>query len=267
MEEEYMAMDDRTRADSALQPLSKLSGYSVGPDDPDVRGWNVVGSDGEKIGKVDDLLVDTNRMKVAALEVDIKGGGDHVHVPVEQVDVDRSNKQIRIAGYAPGSTAASGTAYTDRSHTDRSDTDRSGGQANYEAYGSARRTEGDRNVVTRSEEELQVGKRGVQEGEVVVGKHVETERVQKPVNLRREEAYIERRPVEGGHSGEIEMHGDEIRVPLSREEAVVEKRPVVKEELVVGKKTVEEQQNVEAEVRREEFDVDERNTTGRKRRT
>jgi uncharacterized protein (TIGR02271 family) len=263
-----MAMDDRTRTGSGLQRLSELSGYSVGPDDPDVRGWNVVGNDGEKIGKVDDLLVDTNRMKVAALEVDMKGGGDHVHVPVERVDVDRSRKEIRMSGYATGSTVGTDTTYTDRSRTDRSYTDPSGRQANYEAYGSGHRAEGDRNVVTRSEEELQVGKRGVQEGEVVVGKHVETERVQKPVNLRREEAYIERRPVEGDRSGDIEMHGDEIRVPLTREEAVVEKRPVVKEELVVGKKTVEEQQNVEAEVRREEFDVDERNTTtGRKRRS
>jgi uncharacterized protein (TIGR02271 family) len=258
-----MAMDDRTRTGSGLKRLSELSGYNVGPDDPDVRGWNVVGSDGEKLGKVDDLLVDTERMKVAALEVDMKAGGDHVHVPVERVDVDRSRKEIRMSGYAAGSTVATDTAYAERSYADRS-----GRQANYEAYGSGHRAEGDRNVVTRSEEELQVGKRGVQEGEVVVGKHVETERVQKPVNLRREEAYIERRPVEGDRSGEIEMHGDEVRVPLTREEAVVEKRPVVKEELVVGKKTVEEQQNVEAEVRREEFDVDERNTTtGRKRRS
>jgi uncharacterized protein (TIGR02271 family) len=260
-----MAMDDRTRTGSGLKRLSELSGYNVGPDDPDVRGWNVVGSDGEKLGKVDDLLVDTERMKVAALEVDMKGGGDHVHVPVERVDVDRSRKEIRMEGYATGSTTATGAAYADTGYTDRPTA-----RADYSegAYGSGHRAEGDRNVVTRSEEELQVGKRGVQEGEVVVGKHVETERVQKPVNLRREEAYIERRPVEGGRSGDIEMHGDEIRVPLTREEAVVEKRPVVKEELVVGKKTVEEQQNVEAEVRREEFDVDERNTTtGRKRRS
>ena len=41
------------------------------------------------------------------------------------------------------------------------------------------------------------------------------------------------------------------------EEVVVEKRPVVKEELIVGKRIVEERDTVHAEVRREEFDIDE----------
>ena len=49
---------------------------------------------------------------------------------------------------------------------------------------------------------------------------------------------------------------DEVRIPLTEEELVVEKRPVVKEELVVGKRVVEDRDVVEAEVRREEFDID-----------
>jgi hypothetical protein len=68
----------RRRVENALQRLSKSSEYEVAPNEADVRGWTVVGRDGEKIGKVDDLLVDPARMKVAQLDVDIKGRGvDH----------------------------------------------------------------------------------------------------------------------------------------------------------------------------------------------
>ena len=45
-------------------------------------------------------------------------------------------------------------------------------------------------------------------------------------------------------------------MPLMEEEVVVEKRPVVKEELVIGRRVVEERDTVEAEVRREKFDID-----------
>ena len=53
-----------------------------------------------------------------------------------------------------------------------------------------------------------------------------------------------------------EIGDQEIRVPVTEEEIVVEKRPVVKEEIVVTKRAVEETQNVEADVRRERVDVD-----------
>jgi len=82
---------------------------------------------------------------------------------------------------------------------------------------------------------------------------------------------IERRPVEASTPADASTIGEaEVRVPLMEEEVIVEKRPVVKEELVIGKRVVEEQQVVEAEVRREQFDVDnpiERDSRERSSRT
>ena len=204
--------------DRGLQRLSKSSDYAVAPNEADVRGWTVVGRDGERIGEVDDLLIDPARMKVAQLDVDIKGG-DHISVPADEVQ-----------GYAPGTYQAATAADRVSSRTDER--------------------------LTRTEEELRVGTRAVEAGEVVVGKHVETERQQVPVNLKREEIVIERRPV-NREAGATDIREDQIRVPLMEEEAVVDKRAVVKEELVIGKRVVEEQQTVDAEVRREEFDIDE----------
>lgn len=45
------------------------SGYKVAEGDPDVRGWDVMDRDGGRIGEVDDLLVDTEALKVRYLEV------------------------------------------------------------------------------------------------------------------------------------------------------------------------------------------------------
>lgn len=45
------------------------SGYRVAEGDPDVRGWDVMDRDGRRIGEVDDLLIDTEALKVRYLEV------------------------------------------------------------------------------------------------------------------------------------------------------------------------------------------------------
>jgi uncharacterized protein (TIGR02271 family) len=221
-----------------LQRLSKTSDYKVAPDETDVRGWSVVGSDGTRIGEVDDLLVDPARMKVAQFDVDIKGG-DHIHVPAEDVHIDRVRREVRIANYVPGAYRAAAVA--DRELT------------------------GAESRLTRTEEELRVGKRAVEAGEVVVGKHVETEHKQVPVNVKREEVVIERRPV-NRETEATDIREDEIRVPLTEEEVVVDKRAVVKEELVIGKRVVEDQKAVDVDVRREEFDIDETTVKNRKRR-
>ena len=155
-------------APHGLQRLSKTSDYQVAPHESDVRGWTVVSKDGEKIGKVDDLLIDPGRMKVAKFEVDVKGG-DQFYVPAAEVRIDSTRREVCLDRYAPGvyqTTASAGRT---------------------ETYADER--------LTRTEEELRVGKHAVEAGEVVVAKHVETEHKQVPVNVRREEIAIERRPV------------------------------------------------------------------------
>ena len=54
---------------SPVTPLRTLHNYRIAEGDPDVRGWEVLGADGGKIGEVDDLLVDTQALKARYLEV------------------------------------------------------------------------------------------------------------------------------------------------------------------------------------------------------
>ena len=110
-----------------------------------------------------------------------------------------------------------------------------------------------------SEEQLAVGKRQVQAGEVSVRKSVETERVQETVGLTREEVTIERHPIsaDSASAADIGDIGEQtIRVPLMAEEAVVDKRVVPVEEVVLRKNAVTENQTIEDSVRRERLVTD-----------
>lgn len=224
--------------------LSDAHGYKVEPGDPDPRGWTVSNTNGERIGVVEDLLVDTERMKVRYFEIRLDSGaragaqrGSHALLEATAADVSHGDRVIvrdmSVLQFADMSTTGAGSRNTREDAQTR---------------------------VTRSEEELRVGKREVVAGEARVTKHVETEHVRQPVTTRREEVVIERRPVEAMTGRDATIGEDEIRIPLHAEEVVVEKRPVVKEEVVIGKRVVEERDTVEADVRRERLDVDEGTT-------
>ena len=76
------------------------------------------------------------------------------------------------------------------------------------------------------------------------------------VPKRREEVSVERVPVEGREAAEAEIGEDEIVVPVTEEEVVVEKRPEVKEEIRLRKDVVQEEEVVEEGVRREEVEIE-----------
>jgi len=107
--------------------------------------------------------------------------------------------------------------------------------------------------IVLSEEQLSVGKRQVQAGEVNLRTTVESQRVQENVQLAHDEVSIERRPLSADsmNAGDLTIGEETIRVPLTREEAVVDKRVVPVEEVVVRTNTVTENQTVEDTVRKE----------------
>src|SRR5215204_4772850 len=121
--------------------------------------------------------------------------------------------------------------------------------------------------LTLAEEQLAVGKRTVQEGEVALRKHVDTRHVEEQVELVREEVTVERRPLSADAANvELSDIGEaEIRVPVMREEAVVEKRTVPIEEVVVRKEARTDTETVRADLRKETLDVDENVDTTRAR--
>jgi uncharacterized protein (TIGR02271 family) len=114
--------------------------------------------------------------------------------------------------------------------------------------------EGDREMI-RSEEELHVGKENVESGRVRLRKWVETDNVERDVDLRRETAEVHRepidRPVTGAAIGE-----DEIEVTLHEERPVVEKEVVARERISLDKDVEVDHETVDGDVRRERVEVD-----------
>jgi uncharacterized protein (TIGR02271 family) len=120
----------------------------------------------------------------------------------------------------------------------------------------------DETRIQRSEEELRVGTRKSEAKAVRVRKRIVTERQRIDVPKTREEVTVERVPVEARDAVGLgaEIGEDEIVVPVTEEEIVVEKRPVVKEEIRIRKDVVHEEEVIEADVRKEEIDIDDQTT-------
>jgi uncharacterized protein (TIGR02271 family) len=115
-------------------------------------------------------------------------------------------------------------------------------------------------AMTRSEEELAVGKTSRETGRARLRKYVVTEQVQTTVPVQREEVRIEREPITDANVDRAmdgpEISEEEHEVVLHEEQAVVEKRTVPKERVRLDKQTVTEQEQVADEVRKEKIEVE-----------
>lgn len=96
-----------------LVPLNE-STLTVADPGADVRGRDVLDASGEKVGHVDDLLIDSGEQKVRFLRVEHGGflgiGADHFLVPVEavarvtddEVHLERDSSRLQdVPGYDP----------------------------------------------------------------------------------------------------------------------------------------------------------------------
>ncbi|WP_287129443.1 YsnF/AvaK domain-containing protein [Candidatus Cyanaurora vandensis] len=118
-------------------------------------------------------------------------------------------------------------------------------------------TTDDRERIQLRQEELNVRLERVESGEVRIRKEVITENKTIEVPVTHEELVIERHPVNRVESTTADFNNaEEIRIPLSEDQIRVEKRAVVTEEVMVGKREVQEQETVQDTVRREEIRIE-----------
>jgi uncharacterized protein (TIGR02271 family) len=117
--------------------------------------------------------------------------------------------------------------------------------------------QGEQKVQLR-EEQLQATKERVQAGEVGIRKEVVEEQKTLNVPVSREEVYIERNPVNQPVPADTPIgdQGETYRVPVSEERVDVQKQPYVREEIGIGKRVVQDTQQVSDTVRREEAHID-----------
>ncbi|GEC98522.1 photosystem reaction center subunit H [Kocuria varians] len=256
------------------------------------------GSDGDKIGKVEQVFLDDNSGEPTFLTVNtglfgakenfvpVKGAsqdGDRVVLPytkdvvkdAPKVDADQhlspaEEEELyryyelnyeggRTAGTdrdrnaaAAGTAGAAGTAATGRDRDVAADRERTA------ADQDRRVAAGEDASVVRHEERLNVGTEEREAGHARLRKYVVTDHETVDVPVEREEVTVERTPLNGtearvdnGVIGE-----EEVDVTLHEERPVVEKEAVAVEEVGLNKQTVQETQRVEADVQKEQVDVE-----------
>ena len=116
--------------------------------------------------------------------------------------------------------------------------------------------------MTRSEEELEVGKVRREAGRVRLRKYVVTENVATTVPVEREEVRVEREPITSAADVDEATAGPEIseqehEVVLHEEEPVVSKRTVPKERVRLEKETVTSDEPISADLRKAQIEAEE----------
>ena len=115
-------------------------------------------------------------------------------------------------------------------------------------------------AMTRSEERLNVGTRSEEVGRARLRKYVVTENVTQTVPVSHEEVRVEREPITDANIGNA-MDGpaiseEEHEVTLRAERAVAETEAVPVERVRLDKETVTDQEQVSADLRKEQVEVE-----------
>jgi uncharacterized protein (TIGR02271 family) len=230
----------------------------------EMRGAPVYDDNGEKIGKVDEIFYDqqtrvpewigigtgffgTKRVLVPVEGAQVSDDGLMVGYTKDQIKDSPDIDEDEISEQCEAELAAHyGVGYSER----RSQT----GLPEGGKQPRGKRSKQEKSV-TRSEEELEVGKRPVEAGSARLRKWVETEPVSLDVELRREVARVTREQIDEP-AGEHDFQEEEVEVPLHAEKPVVQKQAVAKERVGIQKDVQTEKKTVKDELKKERVEVE-----------
>jgi uncharacterized protein (TIGR02271 family) len=244
----------------------------------DWRGREIVDADGDKVGTLEELFrdEDTEQPEWAAVRtgmfgkklsfIPIQGAepmGEDVRVPFSKAQIKDAPKIDDSDGQLSQEEEAELYAHYGMSYSERrsdSGLPEGGAPDNGNAVGHDVSGPNTDDAMTRSEEELRVGKADREVGRARLRKYVVTEEVQQTVPVRREEVRVERKPITDGNVDQAldgpEISEEEHEVVLHEEEPVVEKRTVPKERVRMEKESATDEAQVSESVRKEQIETD-----------
>jgi len=254
------------------------------------RGQDVVGPDGSKIGTLDHIYLDrqTGEPTFGAVKTGLfgtnvnlvplegaTGGSGSVQLPFDKqkikdapnIDADaelsEAEEQRLYEYYGVGYQSFEGEDRTRDYYTEDQNREY---ESRYAAGTTDRGVVGDDvsgtetdNAMTRSEEELRVGKTSRETGRARLRKYIVSENVQTTVPVQREEVRVEREPITDANVSAATdgpaLSEEEHEVTLHAEQPVVQKdvRPV--ERVRLDKDTVTEEVQVNETVRKEQIEM------------
>ena len=245
----------------------------------DVQQWQgqtLTDNDGDKIGEIVDIYLDRQSGEPEWLAVktglfgsnlsfvpirEASGSGDGVKVPYEKSLVKDAPNVQADGELSPEEEQRLYQHYSlefgDFDYDKDYDADRTEERGTVGHDTSGPTTD---EAMTRSEEELRVGKTSRETGRARLKKFIVTENVETTVPVQREEVRVEREPITDANAGNA-MDGpalseEEHEVVLNAEQPVVEKNVVPKERVRLDKETVTEEVGVNEEVRKERIEAE-----------
>jgi len=84
--------------EARIVPMRVATDFSIEENDPDPRGMEVVGADGEAGGSVSDVWVDRSEPQARYLEVALSGDNEsrHVLLPITLAGIDAKQRRVRV---------------------------------------------------------------------------------------------------------------------------------------------------------------------------
>ena len=237
-------------------------------------GSNVTSGDGSKIGTVEEIYLDqeTDQPEWAVVKTGLMGGSrfvplagasmeaDSLRVPYDQQKV-KDSPDVLADGELSQQEEAELYSYYGLDYSESSsDTGLPEGTPDTDTEQVGRDVSGPTtdDAMTRSEEELRLGKTQRERGRGRLKKYVVTEPVTETVPVQREEVRVEREPITDANVDAAtdgpEFSEEEHEVPLMEEEVVAEKRAVPKERVRMTKDTVTEEKEISEELRKEQIE-------------
>jgi uncharacterized protein (TIGR02271 family) len=244
------------------------------------NGGTVVDGDGNKIGSIGQVFLDdeTSQPEWVTVKTGMFGGaesfipladasaaGNEIRVPFQKSKVKDAPRVDDSEGHLDKDEEAELYRYYGLDYSEgRSDSGLPEGDANGDPSVPpvGRDTSGPTtdDAMTRSEEQLHVGKERVSTGKARLRKYVVTENVTQTVPVSHEEVRIEREPITDANRGDAVSGGDitseEHEVELTEERVVVDKEVVPVERVRLDKDIVTEEQQVDEEVRKEQIEAE-----------
>ncbi len=238
----------------------------------EVQGSTAYGSDGAKIGAVGQIYLDDQTGQPAWVTVntglfgsnesfvpltEASYTGDRLTVPYDQ-DTIKSAPNVSEDGHLSPEDEQRLYEYYNLSYANVG-SDTSTTETRDVVGNDVSGPETD-NAMTRSEEQLRVGKMQETAGSARLRKYVVSQPVEENVSLTQERAVLEREPITDANMDNA-MEGpaiseEEHEVTLTQERAVVEKTATPVERVRLDKEAVTTQETVTDEVRSEQIEVE-----------
>lgn len=240
----------------AIVAYSQQDEFDLVNSGQDCMGWTVVDQTGNEIGKVTEMLIESDQMRVDSIM--ISGG---VRIAAENMSL--RDGRVIVSGvkddaqYAETQRAATAAA-APQNYEPMS---RGGGAASRNVAGVTREANDNEITLPIVEEQMTVGKRTVEKGGVNVRTTMTEKPIEETVRLREENVTIERHKVDRPVDGATDAFKEgTFEVTTKAEVPVVSKEARVVEEVVIDKEMTERTETVRDTVKRTDVEVDEINT-------